>query len=153
MFLKVGGWAAILFGTFMGLGVFSTIGQGHTFAAVAGAFVLFSVGPITGGVLALLHERRSLRQLPANIPSRRQLDPAGWEIELRRLAEKRQGNLTVDEVVLATGLEASRVEGLLDGLCKKGLADYRVADEGVIVYRIQPVLGAAEKATARGLLD
>lgn len=137
----------------MGFGVLSTIGHGHAAAAVAGAFVLFAAAPISGGLLALRHARRDARSLPSGDRSPPQLSDAGWEIELRRLGERRQGNLTVDEVVLATGLEPARVEGLLDALCKKGVAEYRVADEGVIVYRLQPTLGPAAKAKARGLLE
>jgi hypothetical protein len=135
VFDRIGGWVAILFGAFMGLGVLSTIGNGHAVAAVICAFLICSVVPIAGGVKMLGRARRSL------------------ERDLLRLAEARQGNLTVHEVVLATGLEPVRCEQLLDGLCKKGLADYRVADEGEVVYRLRPALAASEKAKARGLLE
>jgi hypothetical protein len=127
----------------MGLGVLSTIGKGHAATAIAGAFVLCAVAPIGGGILALLHVRR---RPPA-------LEPRDWEVELLRLAEQRNGSLTVQEVVIATGLEPGRSEALLDGLCRKGLAEYRVADEGVVVYRLRPALGPAQKAKARGVLE
>jgi hypothetical protein len=41
----------------------------------------------------------------------------------------------------------------LDGLCRRGLAEHRTAEDGSLVYLVRPLLGAAEKARAKGVLD
>jgi DNA-binding IclR family transcriptional regulator len=72
---------------------------------------------------------------------------------LVRLAAERGGSLTVAEVAAVTDIELARAERLLDGLCRRGLAEHRIADDGSLVYRVRPLLGAAEKARAKGVLD
>lgn len=146
MLQKLGAVGAILFGSVIGLGVLSNLGSGHAPTAIAGALVLFSAAPIGSGFYLLLRARRHRRTLDAAAES-------AWEVELLRLAQERGGDLTVAEVVAATGLAAARAEGALDGLARRGLAEHRIADDGTIVYRLARPLTAEEKSAARGVLE
>jgi hypothetical protein len=133
-------------GTVMGLGVLAVLDQGHPAAAVAASFVLCTVAPVGLGTWLLVADRRLARQRLAR-------QDAEDQRRLLQLAVARGGLVTVAEVVAETGMEGAHAERLLDGLCQRAVAEHRVAEDGTLVYRIRPLLGPAEKARARGLLD
>ena len=70
-----------------------------------------------------------------------------------RLAAKRHGSLTVAEVVAHADLDAASAERKLDDLCRRGLAEHRVTDDGDVVYRFQGAPDAEAKRSAKGVLD
>lgn len=136
---------SMVIGAVMGCGVLAAADNGHGAAAVIGAFVLTSAAPIALGLT--LWRRPGAPALPA---PRTDSDA---QAQLLRMAADRGGHLTAVEVFALTGVEPARAERLLDDLCRQGLAEHRVAADGSIVYRIRPLLTAAEKQRARGVLD
>jgi len=142
---KAGGYLAIGFGLFMGLGVVLNTGGRHGFAALAFAFVFFCVAPIGLGTL-LLKGRTSAK--PNELEARN-----AWDSELLRLAARRHGSLTVAEVVAHADLDPATAERYLDDFCRRGLAEHRVTDDGAVVYRFEDAPSAAAKRTAKGVLD
>jgi hypothetical protein len=134
----------ISIGLFMGLGVLMNAGT-HGVLTLLFTLGVFSVLPIGLGL-------RLLRPPPDRPGLRADADQA-WESELMRLAAQRDGALTVAEVVAHADLDAVRAERLLDGLCKRGLAEHRVTDEGQIVYRFETLPTSEQKRRAVGVLD
>lgn len=139
-------FAYLAFGVsgFMLLGMLVTPGEGHGFSAKVLAFAFSVALPAMVGVLLL-------RRSPGG--DRKKRAEAAWDGELLRLAERRGGSLTAAEVVAHADLSLPDAESRLEGLCARGLAEHRVSDEGVIVYRVQRLPSDAEKRAARGLLD
>jgi len=133
-------------GAFMGLGVLMNV-AGHGVLSLLFTLGLFSVLPIGLGVRLLKR-----RDLPARVQLRVDAEHA-WESELMRLAERRDSALTVAEVVAHTDMEAARAEQLLDGLCKRGLAEVRVTEDGQLVYEFARAPSAVQKRRAEGVLD
>ena len=136
------GYGLVGFGLFVGLGVLLNTGQ-REFFKLAFAFAVFGVLPVLGGL-------RLLR--PKAAPLAADADRA-WEAELMRLAERRGGALTVAEAVAHGDLEPARAESLLDGLCRRGLAEHRVTDDGQIVYAFAAAPTREQKRAAEGVLD
>ncbi|HOJ98451.1 MAG TPA: hypothetical protein PLW34_02670 [Termitinemataceae bacterium] len=62
------------------------------------------------------------------------------------LAQQQGGLITPTEVVLHLGVSIEEAQALLDGLCRRGLAQIQVSAEGTLVYRIEGLLSPAEKA-------
>lgn len=139
-------WAYCLIGVgaFMGLGVGLNAGAGHGLLPVALALGLFSVLPIGLGVRLLRSGDRPARVADAD---------RAWESELMRLAERRAGALTVAEAVAHADLAPERAQRILDDLCRRGLAEHRVTDDGQIVYAFEGAPSAAQKRRAEGVLD
>ena len=142
---RTGGFVAIGFGIFMGLGVLANTGGRHGFAALIFAFFVFCVVPVALGTLLL---RGSGSRRPLELDARR-----AWDSELMRLAARRNGSLTVGEVVAHADLDAESAERYLDDLCKRGLAEHRVTADGDVVYRFQNAPSATAKRLARDVLD
>jgi hypothetical protein len=142
---KTGGYVSILFGVFMGVGVLAGGSGKHGAGAFLFALFVFGIAPIALGVL-LVTAGRSRR--PSELEARR-----AWDSELLRLAAKRHGSLTVREVVAHADLDAESAERHLDDLCKRGLAEHRVTDDGDVVYRFQEAPSAEAKRAAKGVLD
>jgi hypothetical protein len=142
---KLAAGALVAIGVTMGCGMLSIIGGPHSVAAIIGGFVISSVAPIGAGVwLWRSLRRRAKAQLSAEDDAAR--------ARVLRLAAGRGGSLTLVEVVAHTGWATDRVEGLLDGLCRQGIAEHRVAEDGTLVYRVR-LLGAAEKGRAQDVLE
>lgn len=142
---KTGGFVAIGFGIFMGIGVLANSGARHGIAALLFAFVVFCAIPVAFGALLL---RGSSARRPLELEARR-----AWDSELMRLAARRHGSLTVAEVVAHADLDAESAERYLDDLCKRGLAEHRVTADGDVVYRFQSAPSAAAKQLAKDVLD
>ena len=142
---KTGGYVSIAFGVFMGVGVLAGARGHHGAGALLFALLVFAVAPIVLGTL-LVTAGRGRR--PNELEARR-----AWDSELMRLAAKRHGSLTVAEVVTHADLDAESAERHLDDLCKRGLAEHRVTDDGDVVYRFQGAPSAEAKRSAKDVLD
>lgn len=138
------GYAALGVAGFMLLGILMNLGRGFGFAAIALATAFCVVLPAAVGVRLLRPgaDRRKLEQAER-----------AWDGEFLRLAARRGGSLTVAEVMAHLDLGQEEAERRLDRFCATGLAEHRVSDEGIIVYRFQRMLGEAEKQRAVGVLD
>ena len=142
---QVGGYVAVAVGTFFGVGVLLNAGGSHSSASLLLSFVLFAVAPVAAGAWLLRKPRPRAQALVA-------ADRA-WDSELLRLAARRDGHLSVAEVVAHADLDAGDAERRLDALCRRGLCEISVTETGVVVYRFQATPSAAEKAQARGVLE
>jgi hypothetical protein len=141
---RVLGYVAIAFGSFMALGVLLNLGQGHSAAGLLLALGGFGVLPVVLGL-------RALR--PAEHPALEAKARIAWDSELMRLAERRDGSLTLGEVMAHADLDAQTAERYLADLCRRGLADPRVTDGGDVVYHFAASPTREEKRGARGVLD
>jgi hypothetical protein len=142
---KTGGYVSIAFGVFMGVGVLANGSGKHGIGGFLFALFVFALAPIVLGVL-LVTAGRGRR--PSELEAQR-----AWDSELLRLAAKRHGSLTVAEVVAHADLDAESAERHLDDLCKRGLAEHRVTDDGDVVYRFEGAPSAEAKRAAKGVLD
>ncbi len=66
------------------------------------------------------------------------------EKQVLKLAQAKEGVLTVTEVVLGTSLTLEEAEAILTSFSAKGYADMRVSDSGAIVY-VFPAIRPAPK--------
>jgi hypothetical protein len=129
----------------MGIGVLAQAGSRHGVGALLFGFAVFCVIPVAFGVLLL---KGSGDRRPRELEARQ-----AWDSELMRLAAKRHGSLTVAEVVTHADLDATNAERFLDDLCKRGLAEHLVTDDGHVVYRFQSAPNADAKRAAKDVLD
>lgn len=67
-----------------------------------------------------------------------------WDALLLRLAERRGGSLTVAEAMDAADLTHAQAERRLERFCARGIAEHRVSNDGVIIYRFQLTPGIHE---------
>jgi hypothetical protein len=141
---RVGGYLGIAVGSFMGVGILLNLGA-HPLGALLLSFLLFSAAPIGAGVWLL--RRPGEQALTLDAANR------AWESELLRLAARRDGSLSVAEVVAHADLDAAQTEQRLDEMCKRGLCELRVTEEGVVVYRFSAAPSAEHKRSALGVLD
>lgn len=142
---KLGGYLAVAVGWFMGAGVLLSTGGGHSAGVIVFSLAVFSGGPLALGWWLLRHPAHQAKALLA-------VDRA-WDSELLRLAERRAGSLSVAEVVTYADLDAIDAERRLDALCRRGLCEVRVTDDGVVVYRFETAPTVAQKLGARGVLE
>ena len=141
------GYLAIGVGAFMGLGIALNLVQAdQAFGAPAYILALLfcTALPIGAGLSMLRGRSRGELALQAE---------RAWEGELLRLAERKGGSLTLAEVVAHADLSRKEAEQRLDRLCQQGIAEYRISEGGVMVYRFAGFLSAGEKRQAEGVLD
>lgn len=113
--------------------------------------LLVAVGlPAAGGV-ALLSE--PLRRRLGSERRRARLEQETLDAEVLRLAMRRDGRLTVLEVVSELGIPEARATGILNGFHSRDRADLEVTASGVLVYTFHDIRHLDEKSTARGILD
>ena len=141
---RVVGQVAIGFGAFMGLGVLLNLGQGHSVAGLLVAFSAFAVLPVALGLRALRSGKRPLLEAHAR---------TAWDAELLRLAAKRGGSLTVTEVMAHADLDGEAAERCRADLCRRGLVDPRVTDDGQVVYHFEQAPTGDQKRLAKRVLD
>jgi hypothetical protein len=132
-------------GAFMGLGVLLNLGGPHGAAALLLAFVVFGLAPAAAGVWLL---RGPVTEAAALLAAQR-----AWDSELLRLAARRDGSLSVAEVVAHADLDPKEAEQRLDELSRRGLCELRVTEEGVVVYRFLAAPSTTHKQLAQGVLD
>ena len=142
---QVGGYLAVAVGIFMGVGVLLNLGGPHGAGALLLSLLLFCFLPLGAGVWFLQRPGAQVRALQAANQA--------WESELLRLAARRDGSLSVAEVVAHADLDAVQAEHRLDEMCKRGLCELRVTEEGVVVYRFTAMPSARHKRLAQGVLD
>ena len=142
---QVGGYLAVAVGIFMGVGLLLNMGGPASAAVMVLSFLLFSAAPIYGGVRLLRNPGERARALQAANQA--------WESELLRLAARRDGSLSVAEVVAHADLDAVQAEARLDEMCKRGLCEIRVTEQGVVIYRFAALPSAADKRSAQGVLE
>jgi hypothetical protein len=142
---QVGGYLALAVGIFMGVGVLLNLGGPHGAGALLLSFLLFAAAPVGVGLWLLWHPGAQLRAL--------QSANQAWESELLRLAARRDGSLSVAEVVAHADLDAAQAEQRLDDMCKRGLCELRVTEEGVVVYSFAALPSAEQKRRAEGILE
>ncbi|HUP89471.1 MAG TPA: hypothetical protein VM100_08975 [Longimicrobiales bacterium] len=75
------------------------------------------------------------------------------EAEALKLAESLGGKLTILEVVKEFAISPEDAKETLDGLARRGLADFQVTDAGVVVYDFVELRRIADKENAKGILD
>ena len=68
-----------------------------------------------------------------------------------RLAQKRNGRLTVTETAADTGLTVEEAAEILKCLADGGFVEIEITDSGLIVYRFPEVLFSHEKHWSRGV--
>ena len=142
---RVGGGVLVVVGVFIGVGVLLNVGEAEGAGAVVVALLVFGVVPIVVGWRLLKGPRAgAARALAAG---------RAWDSELLRLAARRDGCLSVAEVVAHADLGAAEAEQRLDELSRRGLCEVRVTDAGVLVYRFERLPSGVEKRAAVGVLD
>ena len=75
------------------------------------------------------------------------------EAELVKLAGRKDGKLTVVEVVSELGVSPESAEAALQALARRDLADIQVTESGLLVYAFHDVRRLSEKPDAKGILD
>lgn len=142
---SVGGYLLGAVGCFMGVGVLLNSGGPHSAAALLLAFAVFALAPLGAGAWLLkgFGARREARRVAE----------CAWDSELLRLAARRDGSLSVAEVVAHADLAPAQAEQRLDALHRRGLCELRVTEEGVLVYRFVPTPSVTHKLAAEGVLD
>lgn len=104
------------------------------------------LGPSTDGADAgLSPQRRSGGYVSAGAPA---ADNAERERRVLRLAEREHGRLTVQEVAAGCAMTVAEAKTELDRLVIAEIAEMRVTEGGVLVYRFPGFLSDEEKARA-----
>ena len=145
----LGGVVLLLVSVFMLLGF---IRSSASFAALNTlvALVISVALPAVGGLALLRGANRAERRGGTRI---QQLRQATIESEILRLAMLQAGRLTAVEVASTLALTAEEAKATLDALVTREVADLDITDAGVLVYTFHDAKHAADKHTARGLLD
>lgn len=133
----IGGAILLLMSLFMLLGFF-TADKDMSVGARGMSFLVLVVIPALGGSALLLAHFRARRSLSRGRESlRRQTE----EAEVLRLAKRRDGRLTVIEVVAETGMDAAKAQDTLTSLVTQGLGDLDLDEPGAIVYEFPDIVG------------
>lgn len=147
MWRKLTGGFLVGAGLLVGLGIVFGFEETDTLLELSVYFMSFSVAPTVGGWALWRSERRRRRRL-----LEREAEGA-WEAEILRLAQAHHNHMTVREVAGDTGLPVARAEAVLDQLCRQGVAEHRITDDGTIVYQFTRLLTSEEKSASSGVLD
>ncbi len=139
-----------------GLGILSLVMlMGFFRADVSGVSaalaLLISVGLPAAGSGALLYSH--FRQTGLLQGRKEKLRRQSLEAEVLRLAAKKDGKLTLAEVISETSVDADRAKAALDALHLRSLAEIELSESGVLVYAFSNVKAIQEKHTAKGVLD
>ena len=129
------------------------LGFARADSVTVASIIALTIGAgIPGGIgLALLSGRLgSGRHLAAaKVRLRRQT----IEAEILGLAGRRDGKITVVEVVSELALDHAEVSEVLESLSVRGLADIQITDSGTIVYDFRDVRLLGDKGSARDVLE
>lgn len=145
----LGGVVLLLVSAFMLLGF---VRAGANFAAL-NTIVALVIGvalPAIWGVALLRTANRMERRSGSRVEQLRQ---ATIESEILRLAMLQAGRLTAVEVASTLALTPEEAKATLDGLVTREVADLDITEAGVLVYTFHDAKHAADKHSARGLLD
>ena len=107
-------------------------------------------GTVVGATLATLGTllwilARQLDNAVGLIKYRRQQN------QLLRLAQQRQGRLTVTEAATETGMTVQDAEQIMKDLADRGYVEIELTESGMMVYRFPEVLFSHEKVWSRSL--
>lgn len=106
--------------------------------------------PAGAGVFLISRRARSGKRLDER---REALRRQTIEAELVKLAGRKDGKLTVVEVVSELGVSPESAEAALQALARRDLADIQVTESGLLVYAFHDVRRLSEKPDAKGILD
>ncbi|MEL6822427.1 MAG: hypothetical protein AAFP70_11740 [Calditrichota bacterium] len=144
-----GGIGLIGVALFMLLGVFN-MDADVGFGATVGAFLVAVVIPAVCGLVLIRSHQQSGKKLDH---SRNILKQKTLEAEILNLAGKKNGKLTVVEVVREFAVDTEFAKDALDSLHEKSMAEIELTESGVIVYSFYDVKHLPEKDSSRGVLD
>lgn len=80
-------------------------------------------------------------------------DPRSLETRILQLAAGGGGRVTPAEVAVSLKVPIANARLALDALVTDGSAEMLVGDRGDMVYAVNGLLGASDKAAARGVLE
>jgi hypothetical protein len=118
--------------------------------STAVALIISVLLPAAGGALLLKPNLFGNKRVAANKADLRQRT---LEAEVLALAAKKEGKLTIVEVVTDMAVTPEEAKSVLDALAVRGMADFQVTDSGVVVYDFQDIRRLGDKSAARGILD
>ncbi|MGH1365709.1 MAG: hypothetical protein ACRBF0_19265 [Calditrichia bacterium] len=144
-----GGIGLIAVALFMVLGMFNMKSE-PGFAVLVATFVIAVLIPAGFG-FALI---RSHQQGGKNLnKSRDTLRQKTLEAEILNLAGKKNGKVTVVEVVREFAVETDAAKRALDSLHEQSMAEIELTESGVLVYAFHDIKHLSEKDSSRGVLD
>jgi hypothetical protein len=126
----IGGGILIFGGLFMLAGFFAST-KPSTFATDITLILLFVLAPIVGGAMLirsnyLLNKKREMETRKNIFASR--------EKEILKLAKKKDGELTIPEIVAETSMNADEADEIMREFVVKQYVDMKVTNEGTVVY-------------------
>ncbi|MCB9756413.1 MAG: hypothetical protein H6713_41365 [Myxococcales bacterium] len=116
--------------------------------ADAGAYgaMVFLLGT---GTFATIGARRAFKAAPEP-----KALPAGDAVgTVLALAAREGGRLTITEIAAKTPLSLSQAHAAMEELRQQNMLQSIITDDGVELFQIKGLLGPAEKAAARDILD
>lgn len=117
------------------------------------SFIALAIGagiPAALGFALLTGRLGSGRNLAAaKVKLRRQT----IEAEILGLAGKRDGKITLVEVISELALDDAEASEVLESLAVRGLADIQITDSGTIVYDFRDVRLLSDKGSAKDVLE
>ena len=143
------GICLIILALFMLLGYFNADLNAGVGVKILTLFITV-VLPSMGGVYLIYSQYMDKEKFISN---RNDLRKKTLEAEILKLAEKKDGKLTVVEVMSELAVSNETAKELLESMAIQSLADVEVTESGVIVYSFYEVKHLNEKQNAKGVLD
>ncbi len=70
-----------------------------------------------------------------------------------KLAEQKEGKLTVVEVMMALDIDTPTAKDVLDKLAAQGLAEIEMTDSGILVYVFYDIQHLKDKNSSESIFD
>lgn len=144
----IGGGVFVFVGLFMLAGAIINIAEGDS-GLVRNLAVLAVFGGVPLGVGSLLI-RSHFKTKQHALQEKRDHQLKKWEKEIIRLAQHRDGRLTIPDIVAETSMDSEEADEVMREMASNGYVNMQVTDSGVIVYefyeiahRNQDALGGA----------
>lgn len=145
----VGGIALLGLAAFMLLGFLQSSATLSGSATVMALLITVGLPAIAGGTL-LARRFGAARHRDSR---RDQLRSQTLQAEVLRIASGHAGRLALVDVVTELAVDSEDAQGALDALVTREIADIAITDSGTLVYTFRDVERAAEKASARHVLE
>lgn len=129
------------------------LGFARTGSVTLASMIALAIGagiPAALGIALLSGRLGSGRNLAA---AKGKLRRQTIEAEILGLAGRRDGKITVVEVVSELALDHAEASEVLESLSVRGLADIQITDSGTIVYDFRDVRLLGEKGSAKDVLE
>ena len=126
----VGGGCLIFFGLFMLMGFFASTSPSSFFTSVM-LLLLFVFAPVVAGALVIRSHYQSKKK--AAEESRKNI-LASREKEILKLAKAKDGELTIQEIVAETSMNAEEADEIMRELVVKRYVDMNITNQGGVVY-------------------